>query len=718
MNTPNLPPDVDIESQINRIHSIVTDILRIFDFPMDEIERQEIRLPSIIYMTYWYHRLRNNSEEQSRITVNLVEYLKGTSDQAEKITEAILQDHSLKNAVKFYVEQLLVPVKTVDLVVVPHSTSSEQTTKVLCVQRGYYPMGLALPGGIIKDEYESNDLGILPSQYAALRVAAEKILGEETGRFTKEISPDGRKYFLVRGEHDTPSVRIYDVDDGGYLYKEHVKSEIRPSDPRHIVDTIAFKCELEGSPAQGLVWTDKDTIMESTSPTAGFAFGHHREIVAFITAQTSVEKERALKERDFIRSLIDQPLASYLNLKARFESNNNYPDSSFPELFPAVDRMLADMFSAEVNMMCKKHPLLVGLRDKAVISLRQVCMKNRTFCPYQSTVRALASGIAFFDVVARQKRGFYDTMPSDEIIEHNPSTTPHASYHMYRYKYRYDQMMNMVPTELVIPTYESLSAADLLRVRGVPIRFIGLSPDFLYVDEFEQSPEEFFMHDCNHSWRMIMEDNDCLEKYGKTQKELISQSNEFITFYLDKSTVRPSDTVEERELKKIKKIILFEIVHEDARPFLKEVVCKYIQLKEGAPVGFEVPRIDPKTNYMDVVDTIDTGISTLSYVRNKLQHGFYDDIDAQTPQLVDPKYRSAEWIARAAYDMLVELEAKPAENAEVDNDGYTSYTWLLQRTCAAGPDNIHGADETDPLVAQYGDDTEKLNPKRYQAPSA
>lgn len=41
-----------------------------------------------------------------------------------------------------------------------------------------------------------------------------------------------------------------------------------------------------------------------------------------------------------------------------------------------------------------------------------------------------------------------------------------------------------------------------MKVRGTPIRFVGLSKDFTYVDEFEQSPEEFLMHDVNHSYRM------------------------------------------------------------------------------------------------------------------------------------------------------------------------------------------------------------------------
>jgi hypothetical protein len=65
--------------------------------------------------------------------------------------------------------------------------------------------------------------------------------------------------------------------------------------------------------------------------------------------------------------------------------------------------------------------------------------------------------------------------------------------------------------------------------------------------------------------------------------------------------------------------------------------------------------------------------------------------------------------------MLVELESPPQKGADLDPDGRVSYEWLLKRTCAAGPDNIHNTDFTDPEVEKFGDATERLNPKRYQA---
>src|SRR5258706_1220230 len=149
--------------------------------------------------------------------------------------------------------------------------------------------------------------------------------------------------------------------------------------------------------------------MSYEAPAGCFAFGHHREIVANITSQTSLEKEKRMREHEFISAIINDPLESYQQLKARFDKNENSPLTSFPELFPVVDRLLTEAFSEEINTMCEQIPLLTGIRDKAVISLRQVALKNRTFCPYLPTLRAIAESIAFFDMVARQKRGFYDT---------------------------------------------------------------------------------------------------------------------------------------------------------------------------------------------------------------------------------------------------------------------------------------------------------------------
>lgn len=701
------PPAVD------DVKSIALQKLVANSVPVESLINGDVRFQSVLYMDYWYHRLHNNPKEQLRIKSHLEEYLGKSVPDTSIAAGNLLSDPELQETAQAFVETIIVPTKTVDLVITRQSPENE--TEVLALERDYYPLGLALPGGIILDSDESNDLGIPQNVFAALRVAGTKVLGlGEDAQYSIQ-EEDGKKYYMVHGESASPAVKIYPVDESGYSFRENVRTTLRPADPRHIVDTVGFKSELVGEPAGPLVWRKKSDIMSRNEEAGGFAFNHHREIVSYITSQTSVDKERAMSERDFVRSLINNPLEVYRSLRNRFEADG--AQTSFPELFPVVDKLFVDMFSDEINQMCEQTPLLAGVRDKAVISLRQVALKNRTFLPYLPTLMAITESVTFFDLVARQKKGFYDDVPKDRVIEHNPAETPFAQYHMYRYKYRFDQLMGMVPDEIVIPTFQGLSATDLMKVRGVPVRFVGVEEDFVYVDEFEQSPEEFLMHDANHSWRMIMEDRDYMAEHGMTIDEFTEASSNFAKDYLDKIKILKTDTEVEREMKKLKKIILFEVVHEDARPFLPDVIAKYIQMHEGGAVPFEVPRVDNSTGYMDVVDILDNGISTLSYVRNKLQHGFYDHIDAQLPQIVDPKYRTADWIAKAAYEMLEELNGVPVDSAELDLRGNVSYEWLLKRACAAGPDNIHEAVVEDPSVAKFGDGAGRLNPKRYQAKS-
>jgi hypothetical protein len=680
------------------------------------IDSGAIRIGSVLYMAYWQHRLQHNTDEQGRIRTHLAEYIGTSSHNASSLCDRIFRDAVLRETARDYVEGLLLPVKTVDLVVTRQDGVSPDDRYVLCAQRSYYPKGSALPGGIVTDADEANTLGLRPDVFAALRVAGEKILGGISNvQYGTETGDDGRIRYVVSAPGGGTSVVIHPEDCDGYRFRENIRTVLRPSDPRHIVDTVGFRCELRGDPPPGLTWKSRAEVLSAESPAGGFVFNHHREIVSHIIARTSVSKERNLKERDFIRSILKDPLGAYEKLRSEF-SRAKYPRMvSRPELFPVVDRLLEAAYTPEMNKLCVNDPILAGIRDKVTINLRQVSLKNRVFCPYVPTLNAIADGIAFFDVVARHKKGFYEGMPKDAIVEHNPAETPHASYHMYRYKYRLDELLCRAPDEILIPTFEPLSATDLMRVRGVPIRFLGLSTDFIYVDEFDQSPEEFMMHDANHSWRMMAEDDRCESVYNMSREELIAESMRFSKEYLDRIKILPTDPEEVRELKKLKKIILFEIVHEDARPFLRDVVCAYIQQREGSSVPFEVPHIDPETGYMDIVDTMDTGISTLSYVRNKLQHGFYDHVDAQMPQIVSPEYRTSTWIARAAYEMLVELGAKPAPHAELDAHGYVAQEWLLKRVCSVGPDNIHDSVTVDPLLEQFGDGADRLNPKRYQA---
>jgi hypothetical protein len=703
------------ETQI-KIHKSLTKKLVFCGIKNSDIDAKIIRLQTVIYQIYWYNRLKNNPQEQQVIFDSFVNYLfmDETSKFKPENFESIFGDKVLENNAKFYVENYLKSIKTVDLVLTDSTQS--QSTKILCLKRNFYPFGLALPGGIVLDTDEDNPYHIKKELYTALKVISTKIFGNSKINIIKSLNSRGVDIYSVKDEKSAAKITIEPLDEKGFVFRENIKLVLRPSDPRHIVDTIAFKCTLEGElrTLDSLQWYSKSELMDTKGDKDTLAFNHHRELINQVTAQSDLDKELAYDETSFIKNIIANPLDSYNTLRARFIKNGNNVNTPVPELFPVVSQLLSKMYSDKTNSICSANSTLAGIRDKATISLRHVSLKHRVFCPYLPTIRAIFEAIAFFDVSAREQRGFYSKLNKQKIHEHNPAELAHSSYHMYRYKYRMDDILSKIPNEIIIPTFESFTAPELMLVRCVPIRFIGLSTDFLYVDEFEQSPEEFLMHDINHNWRMMEEDQKTKKNLNLSPTQLAESSYIFSKQCIDDLKFKITDTPREIEFKKIKLIILFEIVHEDARPFIPSLINQYIQLKEGESVAFEVPRIDPVTGYMDMVDTLDTGISTLSYVRNKLQYGFYDQIDNQSSDLVEPSYRTAENIATAAYQMLEDYKAIPNPLAEKDERGNASYDWLLKRTCAVGPDNIHNTEFIDPSVENHGDGATKLNPKRYQ----
>jgi len=655
------------------------------------IDSGKLRVSSILYMLYWSDRLKNNAGEQNSLKNNLSDYL------ARAQVKSLNASDELIELSRQYIKEIQ-PVQTVDLVI-------EKDKQVLLFDRDKFPQGVSLPGGLVDETDEDNPLKIDAKTFAALRVAGQKVLGLDAPVY-KTINGEEISY-SVESSDGSQKVVIHPKNIYGYQVLENLQAVIRPSDPRHQVDTIGFKCELMGRSTPGYFWESKESLLENKLQHNHnhFAFNHHKEIILHTLAKTSVEQEMNFNENKFVRDIIDNPLVSYKALSERFSSNRFNTHTSFPELFPTVNKMLTEMFTPDINEMCGENEILLGLRDKTVNSLRHVSMKNRTFCPYLPTLNAIFKSIEFFDIVARHKKDFYQDINPHEIFEHNPKEKSNAAYHMYKYKYRMDELMGKIPDEIIIPTFAQLSATDLMKVRGVPIRFVGLSKDFIYVDEFEQSPEEFLMHDINHSYRMSQEDDKYLASMSREQ--LLSEQDKFLKTYLPTIKISPNDSEQEKELKKIKKIILFEIFHEDAKPALPEIVLSALTRKEGGETKFEVPVIDEKTHYMDIVDTLDTEISTLSYVRNKLQCGFYDKVDKQNTNIVSPKYRKSGFIAQTALDMVYELSIMTKKEVHVD------YEYMLKRVCSVGPNNIYAPAQDDENLEKYGDGAAYLNPKRY-----
>ncbi|MCH2188452.1 hypothetical protein MK079_01325, partial [Candidatus Gracilibacteria bacterium] len=84
-----------------------------------------------------------------------------------------------------------------------------------------------------------------------------------------------------------------------------------------------------------------------------------------------------------------------------------------------------------------------------------------------------------------------------------------------------------------------------------------------------------------------------------------------------------------------------------------------------------------------------------AFLLHKLQHGFFDQIDSQIVQIVSPEFRTAEYVAKAALEILDDLEPEHGK----------TYEWILQRTCSKSPYKTHNKDFQDPAIQEYGDGT-------------
>lgn len=263
--------DFDANKERSELFRKVNNLLVSLGVVNEDVEKGKIRPGTILYMVYWYNRLAKNREEQEKVRDAAIAYLGTVSDDAVSMAKRILLGGTLHEESKRFAEALQFPEQTVDLVVVRGENGG---TEIATIHRDNYPVGNALPGGFILDTDEDNELEVPAPLFAALRVAGGKILklSNTQQKYHKGRDESGRSFVIVHGDTKEPAVKIYAEDDSGYIYRENPKSMLRPSDPRHLVNTRAFRCELVGELGDGLAWQKKSRIMTPKSSQVGLCF--------------------------------------------------------------------------------------------------------------------------------------------------------------------------------------------------------------------------------------------------------------------------------------------------------------------------------------------------------------------------------------------------------------------------------------------------------------
>ncbi len=675
---PGIIDDLSSLSSVGQRDTIADTVLAILDKYAIALDTQDypanLYAESLLYMVYWFHRLRDPIRKNG-IENCIGKYL--NVDHQSAVVSALLSDQELKIQAKQRIDQGVMVRKTVDVLVM---RDGEHGREFLTVNRTFFPEGMSLPGGLLRDEDEQNEIGIPGNIFAALRVTGSKVFGSDTPEYgIAEL--DERKYYFVRNEAGKEA-RIYMDRTISHGYRDHLKDIALPSDPRHIVDTIGFLVEIPETKEIDGRWLPESVITTPNAKEGSFIFGHHKQIAAALIAK-NFTRTLGVSHHEWIRETVKKPLDVYRELRTRFASNNDSLDTPILELLPVVEYVRSQLLLSAIEEKCSGNAALASMRDQLLHKLHHVTIKNGPMCPYAPTLRILFEAVGFFDVACR--------------IEKDLST-----HFQKKYWYRYEELMHRLPEVIIIPTFDNISATDLMKIRGTPIYFVGVSTEPVYVDEFWQSPLEFLIHDLNHAWKMMDMDDRFLQIQPELSRDaLMNESNTFIREYFPSIAIQKTDTEQQREMKKLKKILLFEVGHEDARPLLPNIVTEALLEDEGYEFPDNVVRYDEGVNQAYLEKRTIAGITALSYVRHKLQHGFFDQTDSQNIQIVSPKYRTVEWIVRATEELLTEMHAEIP--LAVQAEGLTEY--LTRQACSRGPTILHSPENLDPVVGEYGDGT-------------
>lgn len=354
-----------------------------------------------------------------------------------------------------------------------------------------------------------------------------------------------------------------------------------------------------------------------------------------LRSETVIRQE----QKELVARIVADPLAYYQQARARLEAFGE--NAAFPEWSGVAEYLISRMQSDEkIAGLLRVNNVMRSFAAVVVLALVRACVDDDAgpAFGYRKMIDAIEDGVRFYDVVWR-------------VLD--PEDSP-PLYHSRRYEYYMHYLSAAVPRHIFLPTITNLGVTDLLAVRGVPIGFIGVCTKIERVDGFLQTPYEFFMHDVNHSRRMYQFAVEEAERQGRDDAVFFARTNAYMRDKIMPLFV-PSrdDGAEGIARKKVVKMLLFEILHEDALPADPGVILNALLRPPMQLTPFE--KIDGDT----VIYIMEPGATTLSYVYRKLAHTFYDAPENRKAYIVDDAQRQRQAVLLAGRYVIEKLALGP-----------------------------------------------------------
>ncbi len=352
--------------------------------------------------------------------------------------------------------------------------------------------------------------------------------------------------------------------------------------------------------------------------------------LTWMPADFNPEASRA-EDIAYVKTLLSNPEPYYQKFRTRLETQG--VNAAFPELSASVLNLVHTMMNESLVSASKENLFLGKLRERALERLGEVVKAG---LPYRRTIDAIQNGVAMLDVFERGR----------------PGAKLPPLYHGIKWQYHAHIMKAEVPVHILFPTQYSLGVSDLMKVRGVPIGLVGIGTEPQYADGFFQSPLEFWFHDINHSRRAWQQFGDRAKELKLSIEEYSRLSNQFVREEIFPVVqVHRDDTELTKNLKRLAKVLLFEVSHEEALPLDREML-KWALARRPFDIGkfiFET-KTDDKIKYFTVPLA---SVETVTF--RKLEGDFYDMGEMRIQGLGGSEVRTRDMVAKAAQWLNSEL---------------------------------------------------------------
>lgn len=383
--------------------------------------------------------------------------------------------------------------------------------------------------------------------------------------------------------------------------------------------------------------------------------------------------EKIKKHSIIIKKIIDEPVKNYIDFKTRLELNG--PDAEFPEFEGVVCYLIKALFQNEEIFCFFNRIEYKVLLDQMVNKLICLNIENRFYYPYRTTIYCIESLLELIDFYYRTK-DLQEIKNSEQHITKPINEKIGPYYHIFRYRSYMTTFTDSneygIPNNIIFPTCHNISATNLIKLRCVPILMMGISNKPVYVDQYINTPLDFWAHDIQHSKRQIQETlryYDCFIKHNEYyQRRTLFDIKKPLDFYkymeeYTKCVILPlithleSDTEEVKAQKDIFRLIIFEVVHEKAWVITHKSLCRNIPLRyDEFPV--ENLTFDNEKNKITTFHYLFADPTTIGNVVGKIRTGFYDEAKDPNEKIIKTKYRTSEFVAKCAKELVSLLSCK------------------------------------------------------------